>query len=120
MTTTISQVAASPPASSGRMRGLECRECGEVYPLEARHVCEMCFGPLEVAFDYDAVAAQISRISIERGPRTLWRYRALLPIEGERVVDSHAGFTPLLRAHNLGRALGLRNLWIKNDTVNPT
>jgi threonine synthase len=73
-----------------------------------------------VAYDYDVVRASVSRESIERGPRTLWRYKALLPVEGERVVDSHAGFTPLVKADNLGRALGLRNLWLKNDTVNPT
>src|SRR5712691_1388306 len=114
------QAPATPPASTGRIRGLQCRECGELYPAEARHVCEQCFGPLEVAYDYDVVRASISRQSIERGPRTLWRYKALLPIEGERVVDSHAGFTPLVKADNLGRVLGLRNLYIKNDTVNPT
>src|SRR5438270_10533580 len=119
MTTTIAS-PSTPPATRGRIRGLQCRECGQLYAAEARHVCDMCFGPVEVAYDYDAVRAEISRDSIERGPRTLWRYRALLPIEGEQVVDSHAGFTPLIRANNLGRALGLRNLWIKNDTVNPT
>jgi threonine synthase len=82
----------------------------------------MCFGPLEVAYDYDAVRASVSRESIERGPRTLWRYLAMLPVsgDGDRLVDSHAGFTPLVRAENLGRVLGLRNLWLKNDTVNPT
>jgi threonine synthase len=83
-------------------------------------VCDLCFGPLEVAYDYAAVAASVSRESIAAGPPTLWRYRALLPIEGENQVDSHTGFTPLVRAHNLGRELGLRNLWLKNDTVNPT
>ena len=114
------QAPATPPASTGRIRGLQCRECGQLYPAEARHVCEQCFGPLEVAYDYDVVRGSISRQSIERGPRTLWRYKALLPVEGERVVDSHAGFTPLIKADNLGRALGLRNLWLKNDTVNPT
>jgi threonine synthase len=114
------QAPTNPPAVRSRIRGLECRECGQLYALEARHVCELCFGPLEVAYDYPAIRASISRESIERGPRTLWRYRALLPIEGERVVDTHAGFTPLIRAENLGRALGLRNLWLKNDTVNPT
>ena len=119
MTTTI-QAPATPPAAGSRIRGLQCRECGQLYAAEARHVCELCFGPLEVAYDYAAVRASISRESIARGPRTLWRYRDLLPIEGERVVDTQAGFTPLVQAHNLGRALGLRNLWIKNDTVNPT
>src|SRR5438105_14986170 len=121
MTTTIQAPGtAEPPASSGRIRGLQCRECGQVYALEARHVCELCFGPLEVAYDYDVLKASLTREVIERGPRTLWRYKALLPVEGDKVVDTHAGFTPLLRAHRLGRALGLRNLWLKNDTVNPT
>jgi threonine synthase len=121
MSTTIeAQAQTTPPAAAGRIRGLQCRECGQMYPAEARHVCEMCFGPLEVAYDYDVVRASTSREAIERGPRTLWRYRALLPVEGDRVVDTHTGFTPLVRAENLGRALGLRNLWLKNDTVNPT
>src|SRR6267378_7864660 len=108
MSTTIQvQNPATSPAGAGRIRGLQCRECGELYAPEARHVCELCFGPLEVAYDYDVVRASISRQSIEHGPRTLWRYKALLPIEGERVVDTHAGFTPLVKADNLGRALGL-------------
>jgi threonine synthase len=121
MSTTIPvRTDAASPAVAGRLRGLQCRECGELYALEARHVCELCFGPLEVAYDYDLIRATLSREAIERGPRTLWRYRALLPIEGDQIVDTHTGFTPLVRAENLGRALGLRNLWIKNDTVNPT
>jgi threonine synthase len=119
VSTTI-QAPASPPAASGRIRGLQCRECGQLYAAEARHVCELCFGPLEVSYDYDLIRREISHRSIESGPRTLWRYRALLPIEGDRVVDTHAGFTPLVRAENLGRAIGLHNLWLKNDTVNPT
>ena len=117
MSTTVQvEGPADSPAATGRIRGLQCRECGELYALEARHVCELCFGPLEVAYDYDVIRASVSRESIARGPRTLWRYRALLPIEGERVVDTHTGFTPLVRAENLGRALGLRNLWIKNGS----
>jgi len=119
-TITEVQVPAAGAARTGRIRGLQCRECGELYAPEASHVCELCFGPLEVAYDYDVVRTLISRESIAAGPRTLWRYRALLPIEGDWVVDTHTGFTPLVRADNLGRALGLRNLWIKNDTVNPT
>jgi threonine synthase len=119
MTTTI-QAPSTPPQASGRIRGLQCRECGELYPLDARHVCEQCFGPLEVAYDYAAVAGQISREGIAKGPPTLWRYKALLPIESDHVVDSRAGFTPLVKADNLGKELGLRNLWVKNDTVNPT
>jgi threonine synthase len=120
MSTTIEAPATPPPAASGRVRGLQCRECGQLYPAEARHVCEMCFGPLEVVYDYDLIRASISRQKIENGPRTLWRYRDLLPIEGDRLIDTDTGFTPLVRAENLGRVLGLRNLWLKNDTVNPT
>src|SRR3981189_3382799 len=101
------QAPTNPPAVRSRIRGLECRECGQLYAAEARHVCELCFGPLEVSYDYDLIRQKISRESIESGPRTLWRYRALLPIEGERIVDTHAGFTPLVPADNLGRALGL-------------
>jgi threonine synthase len=104
----------------GRVQGLQCRECGQAYPLEALHVCELCFGPLEVAYDYDTIGAAVSRQSIERGPRTLWRYKALLPVESDSLVDTHTGFTPLVKADNLGHALGLNNLYIKNDTVNPT
>jgi threonine synthase len=80
----------------------------------------MCFGPLEVAYDYDVIGNEISREEIAGGPTSLWRYKKLLPIEGSRIVDSQAGFTPLIRAENLGRELGLRNLYVKNDTVNPT
>src|ERR1700738_400681 len=99
MSTTIAvQGPAGTPAGTSRRRGLQCRECGELYALEARHVCELCFGPLEVAYDYDLIRASISREAIERGPRTLWRYRALLPIEGDQIVDTHTGFTTLLRA----------------------
>ena len=103
-----------------RIKGLSCRECGTLYAAAPIHVCEQCFGPLEVAYDYDVIRAMTSRESIAAGPRTLWRYKSMLPIEGERVVDTSTGWTPLVRADNLGRALGLRNVWVKNDTVNPT
>jgi threonine synthase len=104
----------------GSVKGLQCRECGELYPAQAIHVCEMCFGPLEVAYDYDVIGNTVSRASIAAGPASLWRYKAMLPIEGDRYVDSQAGYTPLVRAHNLGKALGLNNVYVKNDTVNPT
>jgi threonine synthase len=104
----------------GSVKGLQCRECGQLYPAEAIHVCELCFGPLEVAYDYDVIGNTISHASIAAGPSSLWRYKPLLPIEGDRYVDSQAGFTPLVRAHNLGKSLGLRNVYVKNDTVNPT
>jgi threonine synthase len=91
-----------------------------VYDLAPLHVCELCFGPLEVAYDYAAIKADISREEIERGPKTVWRYRKLLPVGDQPIVDLQTGMTPLVRAENLGRELGLRNLYIKNDTVNPT
>ncbi len=100
-------------------RALRCRECGREYPLSPIHVCEFCFGPLEVAYDYEAMAAAVSRESIDRGPYSVWRYADLLPCDGEP-VDLQAGFTPLIKAHRLGEALGLRNLYLKNDCANPT
>jgi threonine synthase len=104
----------------GSVKGLQCRECGQLYPAEALHVCEMCFGPLEVAYDYDYIGNRVTRESIAAGPKSLWRYKAMLPIEGDRYVDSQTGFTPLVPAKNLGKVLGLRNVYVKNDTVNPT
>ncbi len=91
-----------------------------MYDLAPLHVCELCFGPLEVAYDYDAIRASISREEFEAGPPTVWRYRKLLPVGNQPLVDIQTGWTPLLKAENLGRVLGLRNLYIKNDTVNPT
>ena len=101
-----------------KIKGLKCRECGKEYPAEPLHVCEFCFGPLEVNYDYAAIAKIISRERISQGPKSLWRYIDLLPIENEATVGLHAGFTPLILAQNLGRELGLDELYIKNDTVN--
>lgn len=103
-----------------RLRGLQCRECGHLYGLLPLHVCELCFGPLEVVYDYDAIRSQISRESIAAGPHTIWRYRALLPVDDEPIIETYAGFTPLVKADNLGKLLGLNQLYVKNDTVNPT
>lgn len=100
------------------VKGLKCRECARPYPEKALHVCEFCFGPLEVDYDYSAISHAISHRTIEAGPPNMWRYRPLLPINGEPTVGRHCGFTPLLRARNLGKALGLTNLYVKNDTVN--
>ena len=102
------------------MTGLRCRECGRDYPAEPLNVCDFCFGPLEVVYDYDAIARTLSRERIEQGPPTMWRYQDLLPVESAEPVDLHAGLTPLIRAHNLGRVLGLDALYVKNDAVNPT
>jgi threonine synthase len=100
--------------------GLRCRECGRSFPAEALHVCDFCFGPLEVVYDYDAIAATVSRERIASGPRSIWRYRDLLPVHDEAPVDLGAGFTPLVRAERLAAELGLGELWVKDDTANPT
>jgi threonine synthase len=98
--------------------GLKCRECGAEYPKVAAHVCETCFGPLEVVYDYKAVVRRMTREAIESRPLNLWRYRELLPIEGEPTVGLHSGFTPLVRADRLARELGVQELWVKDDSVN--
>ena len=97
--------------------GLKCRECGREYPSEPVHVCEFCFGPLEVRYDYDGIGRVLTRELIESRPATMWRYRELIPIDGEPTVGLQNGFTPLIKAKNLGRELGLKNLYIKNDGV---
>ena len=99
---------------------LRCRECDREYPVEPLNACDFCFGPLEVAYDYDSIARIISRERIAQGPATMWRYHDLLPVDADRALDMGTGFTPLIRAENLGRRLGLNNLYIKNDSVNPT
>ncbi|HEV8533589.1 MAG TPA: threonine synthase [Methylomirabilota bacterium] len=103
-----------------RLKGLKCRECGRHYPSSPIHVCEFCFGPLEVDYDYEAIASQISRAKIEAGPPSIWRYAPLLPLnipEGETPVGQAVGFTPMLRARNLAEELGVKELWVKNDSV---
>ena len=102
------------------VKGLKCRErdCGRTYPTEARHVCEYCFGKLEVDYDYEAIRETLTRRVIAERPPTMWRYRELLPIDGEPTVGCDVGFTPLIRARNLERALGHAEVYVKNDAVN--
>lgn len=100
--------------------GLRCRECGREYEVAAAFTCEWCFGPLEVAYDYDAISSAVSRERIAAGPASIWRYADLLPVERAAAVDLGAGFSPLVRADRLAAELGLSELWVKNDTVNPT
>ena len=102
------------------VNGLKCRECDREYPSEALNVCDFCFGPLEVVYDYATISEVISRDSIAKGPLSIWRYRDLLPADSDDPVDIMAGFTPLVKARNLGKKLGLNNLYIKNDSVNPS
>jgi threonine synthase len=97
---------------------LKCRECGKLYPKQAIHVCDFDFGPLEAAYDYEAIKPVLTRKAIESRPHTMWRYRELLPIDGEPTVGTQVGFTPLVKAERLAKALGIRELYVKNDTVN--
>ena len=101
------------------LAGLVCRECGREFPVEPTYSCDFCFGPLEVAYDPEQVAGRTSRAEIEGGPRSLWRYRSLLPAP-EIPIDIGTGFTPLRRAPRLAAELGLKTLWLKNDAQNPT
>src|SRR5271170_6827768 len=78
----------------GFMKALKCRECGREYPLTATHVCEFDFGPLEVAYDYDRIKKSLTRESVQSRPKTMWRYRELLPIAGEPTIGPLVGFTP--------------------------
>jgi len=98
--------------------GLRCRECGRDYPAEAIFTCEYCFGPLEIMYDYDRLAGVLSAETIAGRAPNLWRYRELLPIEGEPTDGLNSGFTPLVRAHHLERELGVRELYLKDDSVN--
>lgn len=100
-----------------KIKGLKCRECGRPYPAEPLHVCEFCFGPLEVDYDYETLQKTVTRKRIEAGPPSIWRYRDLLPIDEGDPVGKHCGMTPLIRARNLGEALGVKELYIKNDAV---
>jgi threonine synthase len=105
-------------ASSDFATGMKCRVCGKLYPKSPINFCVDDFGPLEVAYDYDRVRANLTRAKIEKRPRNMWRYRELLPLDGEPTVGPQVGGTPLIRADRLADALGVERLWIKNDAVN--
>ena len=105
--------------------GLRCRACGAEYDAEARYVCTRCFGPVEAAYDHSALAGDPAalRRRIEAGPQSLWRYADLLPVDAAPAVAADSlptGGTPLVRADRLARRLGLGEVWVKNDTANPT
>jgi len=102
----------------GRIRSLKCRECGSEYDPQFRYICENCFGPLDVLYKQDIV---VNRHTFEPREKTYWRYFELLPIaDKSNIVNLNAGLTPLQIADKLGPTLGLENLYIKNDSVNPT
>ncbi|MBW4469685.1 MAG: threonine synthase [Stenomitos rutilans HA7619-LM2] len=114
----MTQATQLQTKSAATFRALKCKECGEEYELKAIHVCEFCFGPLEVAYDYDALRRAVTRESIQAGPHSIWRYRPFLPVETNQPIDVGTGLTPLVRANRLARRLGLKKLYIKNDAVN--
>jgi threonine synthase len=104
--------------SFGNASALSCRECGASFPLGGQHACSECFGPLEVSYDLPA----ITRSMIEAGPRNIWRYAPLLPVPSDIAArrTTEPGRTPLIRADNLAKALGMRQLWVKDERANPT
>src|SRR5438477_160420 len=102
------------------VEALKCKECGERYPLEAKFVCEHCFGPLEVAYDLSALDPDETRRRIQAGPSTIWRYSDFLPFDKRPRTALAAGVTPLVRADRLAEKLGIREVWVKNDAANPT
>ncbi len=118
-TETMTQTIQSPElATQATFTALKCKECGAEYEPQAIHVCEFCFGPLEVSYDYNALRRQVTRESIQAGPNSIWRYRSFLPVSTQTPIDVGTGMTPLVRANRLARRLGLKNLYIKNDAVN--
>jgi len=102
------------------LEALKCKECQKTYPLEARYVCERCFGPLEVSYDFSGLDAAETRRKIQAGPQSIWRYADFLPFETQPRTALAAGVTPLLRADRLAERLGLGEVWVKNDAANPT
>jgi threonine synthase len=121
--TMTTDLATAPPALLPNVTGLRCRECGAPEELGAFHVCATCFGPLEVVYDEAAIAARVTRARIAAGPASIWRYGDLLPVlaaDPATRVDLGTGFTPLRPAPRLAAALGLRELWLKDDTRNPS
>lgn len=114
----MTQTTQLPTKSAATFRALKCKECGAEYELKAMHVCEYCFGPLEVVYDREALRMTVTRETIEAGPHSIWRYRPFLPVESNQPIDVGTGLTPLVQAKRLARRLGLNKLYIKNDAVN--
>ena len=102
------------------IEALACKECGTEYELEARYVCERCFGPLEVTYDLGSIDPEGAKRRIQAGPQNLWRYADFLPFAQAPKSALPAGFTPLVNAGRLAERLGLREVWVKNDAANPT
>ena len=102
------------------LEGLRCKECATEYPLDARYVCEQCFGPLEVSYDLSGLDAEALKRKIQAGPLSIWRYADFLPFDERPRDPLQPGFTPLVRAERLAERLGIGEVWIKNDAANPT
>src|ERR671921_506920 len=102
------------------VQALQCKECDSTYPLDARYVCERCFGPLEVAYDYSGIDPAEAKRKIQAGPQTIWRYADFLPFASPPAAGLPVGLTPLQRAPRLAEALGVGEVFVKNDTANPT
>src|SRR5436309_7676034 len=100
------------------VKGLQCRECGREYPVKLLAGCEHCFGPLEADYHYEAIAKKLTRDALSSRPKTIWKYRELLPLESDPKIGHATGGTPLVRADRLRRKLGIDNLYMKNDSVN--
>jgi threonine synthase len=117
--TTLNETTLNETKSfTAAFEALKCKECGAEYEPKAMHVCELCFGPLEVKYDYDKLRQTVTRETIEAGPNSIWRYRAFLPVATDNYIDVGTGMTPLIEAKRLARRLGLKKLYIKNDAVN--
>lgn len=114
----MTQATINTSFTTANFTSLVCKECGAEYEPKATHVCEFCFGPLEVSYDYEAIKRKVSRETIEAGPNSIWRYREFLPVATDNYIDVGTGMTPLLKSNRLARRLGLKNLYIKNDAVN--
>ena len=110
MTQAAIRPTSTQPQSSATFRALKCKECSAEYELKAMHVCEYCFGPLEVAYDYDQLRRTVTRETIAAGPNSIWRYRPFLPVETNTPIDVGTGMTPLVQSKRLARRLGLKNL----------
>ncbi|MCB1214193.1 MAG: threonine synthase [Deltaproteobacteria bacterium] len=100
------------------VKGLQCRECKHGYEVAPIHVCEFCFGPLEVVYDYEAISKVLTKEKILSRPPNMWRYQELMPLDQEPTVGREVGYTPLIRADRLAKVLGVKELYIKNDAVN--
>ena len=117
-TTELHTHSHETPLNGATFDKLKCKECGAEYETKAIHVCELCFGPLEVKYNYDEIRRQVTRETIQAGPNSIWRYRPFLPVMTDSPIDVGTGMTPLVKSNRLARRLGMKNLYIKNDAVN--